>query len=785
MKKTVYGADAIFRSTDFNLDGVGDNIGFMIKNITVLSNESMDFFSYSMDDTNYMGYLRNFSRANFSDYCLGVAFTYKEFKRSVGGVAWIASSNTHVYPGGICQKQLLMKREKAYFSFNSLVISFFNPWHMLNAETAALTLAHELGHSFGSTHDQMTNSKCRYGDPGGHYLMNHYSSTGELPNNYKFSPCSIRLMYPVIAKKGTCFLRYVGNHCGNGVKKKEKNVTVELQEHVSLMTHAVHLLTLHTGAQTSLAGEKSLGKMCSPASTPCCTNDCKILTNYSKVCKESTECHSQAVCDGIVPWCPEPVRRPNGSMCESETRFCLAGQCAGSICNMHGFSDCLCISKANQCKLCCRKTNSSQCLQAEVLGILSTENKTIFLRYGEPCWNSEAGFCDKDHKCLPYLDFASMVFASESQDNFRLWMLNYWLYLSGGLAFFLVCIFLFIIWSTSYFKDVHMRAVQYGRILAIMIICEEVQFKLHTSMANNDSLLDNLISRIQNGNCPEIFVEAISRLRTLFPTAPLSHLIKTALASTSEDVAVRILLAKGYPMRRFLTKNTSIFSPGGGPENGPHGHQFEQDQQMTNTDQLGFYAPSHLSCQDHPEQPEDKIQHETHRARNKNVSCLEQELTINRHFLVHHFSQSHMQPSDSVQVIHSTDVVYMNLATNSDNIDNVAASSNDGDSDHGSSICGTSVDREPTDFSISISSCSTKHETWLDMSLSAIISTTMSPESGQEASDEQSWFRWFVQKLLDPFRKQEILPETSESCAQCISTSGLKEGESSGIKNMP
>ncbi|PVD20484.1 hypothetical protein C0Q70_18640 [Pomacea canaliculata] len=544
MKKTVYGADAIFRSTDFNLDGVGDNIGFMIKNITVLSNESMDFFSYSMDDTNYMGYLRNFSRANFSDYCLGVAFTYKEFKRSVGGVAWIASSNTHVYPGGICQKQLLMKREKAYFSFNSLVISFFNPWHMLNAETAALTLAHELGHSFGSTHDQMTNSKCRYGDPGGHYLMNHYSSTGELPNNYKFSPCSIRLMYPVIAKKGTCFLRYVGNHCGNGVKKKEKNVTVELQEHVSLMTHAVHLLTLHTGAQTSLA-------------------------------------------------------------------------------------------------------------------------------------------------------------------------------------------------------------------------------------------------RIQNGNCPEIFVEAISRLRTLFPTAPLSHLIKTALASTSEDVAVRILLAKGYPMRRFLTKNTSIFSPGGGPENGPHGHQFEQDQQMTNTDQLGFYAPSHLSCQDHPEQPEDKIQHETHRARNKNVSCLEQELTINRHFLVHHFSQSHMQPSDSVQVIHSTDVVYMNLATNSDNIDNVAASSNDGDSDHGSSICGTSVDREPTDFSISISSCSTKHETWLDMSLSAIISTTMSPESGQEASDEQSWFRWFVQKLLDPFRKQEILPETSESCAQCISTSGLKEGESSGIKNMP
>lgn len=161
MKKTVYGADAIFRSTDFNLDGVGDNIGFMIKNITVLSNESMDFFSYSMDDTNYMGYLRNFSRANFSDYCLGVAFTYKEFKRSVGGVAWIASSNTHVYPGGICQKQLFMKREKAYFSFNSLVISFFNPWHMLNAETAALTLAHELGHSFGSTHDQMTNSKCR------------------------------------------------------------------------------------------------------------------------------------------------------------------------------------------------------------------------------------------------------------------------------------------------------------------------------------------------------------------------------------------------------------------------------------------------------------------------------------------------------------------------------------------------------------------------------------------------------------------------------------------------
>lgn len=92
MLSVVIGADAVFRATDFDGDGVRDNIGFLVKNITIIHNASAAFYGYSRTNGNSFQYLRSFSTGDFSDVCLGVAFTAIDFDRGVVGLAWYASS---------------------------------------------------------------------------------------------------------------------------------------------------------------------------------------------------------------------------------------------------------------------------------------------------------------------------------------------------------------------------------------------------------------------------------------------------------------------------------------------------------------------------------------------------------------------------------------------------------------------------------------------------------------------------------------------------------------------
>ena len=96
-------ANTIFRSTDFDGDGAGDNIGFYVSHVTLYTGTK----NYKMSDTSLSAhkYLDVFSEYDFDNFCMGVAFSCRDFADGILGVAWVANSNAYASGGGICQKR--------------------------------------------------------------------------------------------------------------------------------------------------------------------------------------------------------------------------------------------------------------------------------------------------------------------------------------------------------------------------------------------------------------------------------------------------------------------------------------------------------------------------------------------------------------------------------------------------------------------------------------------------------------------------------------------------------
>ena len=83
-----------------------------------------------------------------------------------------------------------------------------------------ITFAHEIGHNFGSPHDDISCSPGESSDPSkkskGNYIMYRNAVNGKAPNNNKFSQCS---KFDVLSKLLACgrssFEKRNEDECGN------------------------------------------------------------------------------------------------------------------------------------------------------------------------------------------------------------------------------------------------------------------------------------------------------------------------------------------------------------------------------------------------------------------------------------------------------------------------------------------------------------------------------------------------------------------------------------------
>lgn len=209
-------ADHIFRMTDFDGDGLGDNVGFILQEVTFFTSAlAPGYHMRNVDEVDSNAYLKQLSRYDFSQYCLGVAFTFRDFGENVIGLAHKSNPDPSLSNGGLCGRAQLLE-DRTFLYLNTLLVSQLIHGQLLTRDILALTLTHELGHSFGAEHDE-TSCVSEVDKPSGNFLMFNLASTGKLPNNWKFSSCSMKTIASVIANRGLCLLVPTGAICGNQI----------------------------------------------------------------------------------------------------------------------------------------------------------------------------------------------------------------------------------------------------------------------------------------------------------------------------------------------------------------------------------------------------------------------------------------------------------------------------------------------------------------------------------------------------------------------------------------
>ncbi|KAG7308033.1 hypothetical protein JYU34_006671, partial [Plutella xylostella] len=423
MTRHVQKVNAIYKVTDFNQDGKPDNITFMIKRIKVHTLDALKDPAYRFPN-NYgvEKYLELFSEEDYDAFCLAYMFTYRDFEMGTLGLAWTGDLKN---AGGVCEKNGHYRGSMK--SLNTGIVTLLNYGKHVPPAVSHVTLAHEIGHNFGSPHDPEV---CTPFGEDGNFIMFARATSGDRKNNNKFSPCSLRAIDPVLNNKARsskgCFTEPQPAICGNGVVEEGEECDCGWASECTDVCCRPQAARPHYKPCTLT--EHSV---CSPSQGPCCTASCTL--KFGDKCRSDNGCRDAAHCDGRRAACPASRHKPNRTRCDKEL-VCYMGECTGSICLAYGLESCQCSPRKDDpkaaCELCCRKPGGD-CMSSFHWNTPPFDMPDMYAKPGTPC-NEYNGYCDVFQRCRevdpsgPLATLRKLLLSDESIAGFKRWVLHHW-----------------------------------------------------------------------------------------------------------------------------------------------------------------------------------------------------------------------------------------------------------------------------------------------------------------------------------------------------------------------